>query len=510
VVAFATLAGVMMLWWPLGHDQGIFALNGAVVAGGGLPYRDAFETRGPLSFYVYAGLHLLFGPRAWGVRLLDLVIVAFTAFVLFRAVAALATRRAAQLTAAAWVLTVVSLGHQDSAQFELWIACGVLAGVVLVTRDPTYRARDLAAFGVIVGLASLTKQFYPVLLAVPGVVILWRRRTDVRAIVRDLAMLVLACVAPIALMLLWLWSRNGLHSMWEAHVSYSLNVYSAYSGQRETRLSSTLFFLFRGAVVPTALAAGAAGLAGLWRTHRPLALALAMWLVCGLFTVELQGRFFPYHWTILYPALALLAALGCARAAAIAGPGRWLGAALAVSLIVQLSVVPLARLRHWAMYLTGRESADAYYARFDVWQTNPADERAVAHYLRARTREGEPVGMWAVDAAIPYLADRPIATRATVRRTLTWAPEHEITRRYRREFLAQLAARRPTYFIVNLNRDAHERPLDETFPELGALVRERYAPDTTIGALEILRLREASGGPTAAPAGHLGGRAEPP
>jgi hypothetical protein len=400
------------------------------------------------------------------------------------------------------VLAVVSLGHQDAAQLDLWIGTAVLGGALLVAREPRYRARDLAAFGLLVGLASLTKQLYPVLLAVPGAVVLWRRQRDVAGVARDAGVLLLAWLAPIALTLAWFWARGGLADLWEAHMTYTLRVYPVYAGDsRAARLPMTLSFLLRSALVPTALCAAAAGLASLWRDRRALALALAAAVACGLVVVVLQGRFFPYHWAVLLPPLAALAAVGCADAARGPGPGRRLGVAVAAGLIAQAAIVPLYQLRHWAAYVGGRTDAAAYYARFAVWQTNPADERAAAAYLGARQRPGEPIGMWAVDAAVPFLADRPLATRFSERRVLTFAPDHEITRRYRREFVADVAARRPPYFVVNTSIDAHERPLEGAFPELGALVAARYVRDTAFGSLEVLRLRAPAGAEPPAPRG---------
>lgn len=489
VVALAVVAGLMMLWWPLGHDQAIFALNGATVAHGGLPYRDAFETRGPLAFYVFAALQLVFGPVAWGVRLLDIVIAAAVAVLLGRGLPPFGSRMARRLVGATWILTVVSLRHQDAAQFDLWIGAAVLGGVILLAREAGYRDRDLAIFGLLVGLASLTKPFYPVLLAVPGVVILFRRWPSVTAVARDMAVLIVWWLAPLALTIAWFWAHYDLRDLWEANITYTLNVYPVYAVQHDQRLAATLSFLLRANLIPTAVAAAAAGLVLLWRDRRPLALALATWIVCGLFVVELQGRFFLYQWTVLFPALALLAAAGCEYAVRGSGSGRWLGVAVFASLIAQAALTPLGLVRDWLPFVGGLESEQAYYDGFSVWQTNPADERAVARYVRARTPPGEPIGMWAVDAAVPFLADRPNATRFSERRFLTFAPQHELTRRYRREFVQDIAARKPTYFVVNLYRDPQERPLNQEFPELGRLVAERYARDTTMGALQVLRLK---------------------
>jgi hypothetical protein len=503
VVVLAAVAGLMLLWWPLGHDQGILAINGAAVARGGLPYRAAFENRGPLSFFLFALISLAFGPNAWGVRLVDLGVAVATAVLLYRMLASLGSRGAARLAGAAWILTVVSLGHQDSAQVELWIGSAMLACVALVAREPRYRASDLALFGALVGTATTHKPFFPLFLAVPGAVVLLRRWRDVRGVARDTSILVAGAIAPLVLMLAWFWAEGGLHDLWEAHVLYTLQVYVGKAKTLPERVSSLLSFFVRGGhilpPVPTAVIAAAVGVAVLWRGRRALVLALGVWFACAVFTVFLQGRFFLYHWTLMLPALAPLAAAGCVSATRAAAPGRWLGVAVSVALVAQCAIIPLDHLRAWLPFVAGGVSADTYYADFTIWQTNPAAERSVARYLRERTRPGEPIGMWAVDGAVPFLADRPSATRFASRRYVIWGKGREIRQRYRREYLRDIAERRPPYFVINLSGSESDEPLAREFPELGALVAERYVPDTIIGNLEVLRLRSRPADGSGAP-----------
>lgn len=495
VLAFAALAGVMMLWWPLGHDQGIFASNGAVVAAGGEPYRDAYETRGPLVFYLFAAFRLLFGAAAWGIRVVDLAVAVFTAALLGRVLAPFASRRVRRLTGAAWVLMVVTLGHKDSAQPDLWIATAVLGGTLLVTREAGYRRRDLVAFGWLIGLASLTKQVYPVLLAVAGVVVLWRRRGHAAGAARDLGLLTLGWAAPVAAMLAWFWARGGLGELWEAHMTYTLRIYPIYTGERQSRVVNTLVFFLHSPPMATALPAAALGSVALWRGRREVALAMAAWVATGLFEILLQGRFFPYHWVFLVPPLAVLAAVGCASALREPGVGRRLGVAVGLCLIAQVGLRPLIETEQWLEYLAGRKSTDVYYTRFSVGITSPAEEMAAARYLRAHSRPADRIGTWAMNPALPFLADRLNVNRFTTRRWFLLAPEHELTRRYRRQLFADVAGRRPLYFVVNRRTDPGLRPLEREFPELNALVADRYVHDTTFGGLEVLRLRGAAAAP---------------
>src|SRR5438067_1470453 len=77
LVAAYLLLGITALCtlsWPMGRDQGIFAWTGDVILHGGVPYRDAWEVKGPAAHYSAALAIALFGHNQWGIHLLDLLL----------------------------------------------------------------------------------------------------------------------------------------------------------------------------------------------------------------------------------------------------------------------------------------------------------------------------------------------------------------------------------------------------------------------------------------------------
>ena len=69
-------AGAASLWWPMGRDQGVYAWVGSVIVRGGASYVDAWEVKGPATHLIYALSQFVFGTGMWGIRLLDLVMLA--------------------------------------------------------------------------------------------------------------------------------------------------------------------------------------------------------------------------------------------------------------------------------------------------------------------------------------------------------------------------------------------------------------------------------------------------
>jgi hypothetical protein len=121
---------VAYLGWPFSSDQGVLSWVGRTIADGGMPYRDAWEIRGPAPFLVYAVLARLFDAAQWPLRVLDLSILATGAWCVASIAAAFGGRLAGRVAAALYVLWFASLGHHDTAQSDGWNAA-MMAGVAL-------------------------------------------------------------------------------------------------------------------------------------------------------------------------------------------------------------------------------------------------------------------------------------------------------------------------------------------------------------------------------------------
>src|ERR1043165_8774620 len=63
---------VASFWFPFGWDQAMLASVGDVKLRGGMPYRDGWDMKGPLVYYVFAFAQWLFGRQMWSIRALAL------------------------------------------------------------------------------------------------------------------------------------------------------------------------------------------------------------------------------------------------------------------------------------------------------------------------------------------------------------------------------------------------------------------------------------------------------
>lgn len=136
VLAFSTL------WWPMGRDQGSFAMGGEIVAAGGRPYLDAWEQKGPASQATFALAHLMFGRNMWGIRVLDLLGLVVTAALVWRFLFKFENVLAAHSGTLLWCFAYLNLGYWCTAQPDGWAAMFLLMGLLgVMQRGPAKRGQ---------------------------------------------------------------------------------------------------------------------------------------------------------------------------------------------------------------------------------------------------------------------------------------------------------------------------------------------------------------------------------
>lgn len=515
------LSAAQALTRPFFWDQGIFAWVGDAVRAGGMPYRDAWDIKGPLAYLVAALAGSLFGRHEWGIRLVDLAIVYGGAW----AVASLARRLSGERSAAWWagglfLLWYAALDYANSAQPDGW-AAALLAGAMLaLLREDRERGpgwRGACAAGVAIGGCALIKPTYGAFLAAALAHLLstpgrgGRRLGASAALLAGFALPVVACVS-------WFAARGALGDMLDVYVRYPLQVYAAVDSPWLWRLEgSAEFLLLRQFAIPLPLAI--VGWAALLRRDRPAALLVLAWALLAVANVAAQGRFWAYHWLPFYPPLALLTGLGVAAATralmpplaaegrGATSPGSPVAAQVlaAVVGVVALSAafVPLQIEYRWAKGNASGPGRARYESKeYGADGRQPASVRAVAAYVASRTAPGDRVLFWAQHPGYYYLSGRRPPGRFGFPRPLLQAPTSPAGAAYRREFLASFEAARPAFVARPAAGDCVPAATDReaclsSFPELAAIVARDYVHDSTfaldadsaVRRYEVLRRR---------------------
>jgi len=483
MLAFVTLLWALAsLWWPFYWDHGIFAWIGDAIVHGGMPYRDAWDVKGPLTYYIFALVELLTGRGMWGIRAFDLGVLAVGMIGIFRVVTPLAGRGTGLYAALFAALQYAASGYNNTAQPDGWAALLIAPALVpLVRREADTRPWDAVAVAALVGSFALLKPTLAAWLALPALYLLAAPDLGARDKLRGvLAVGVAALLAPL-LCVAWFAARGALPRLVDAYLLFNLDQVGT---QPIALLDSARRFEWRlvsSPVMALGAAAAVTGAVDLFATRRRAAILLVTWLLAGMLMVWVQHRFWnTYHWHVVVVPFSVLAWVGLARV--WRAPARVFAAATAATLFLPVLGPPFADGRQWLRLLGGRLSAEQYAGMFreDPLSWSAAADSRLAAYLRAHTAEREPVFVWS-DPGANYLAQRPSVGRLIFHvafNTETATPRRESQRA---ELLRDLAAHPPRLIVMSARSLEDADSLNETnisrrFPALAHVVRDGYRP----------------------------------
>lgn len=500
--------GAASLSYPFGWDQGIMASVGDTLLHGGMPYREAWDIKGPVAHVWFAIGQLLFGRGQVGIRVVDLALLIWAAFALARVGRQLTRPSAGAWLAIGLVLAHASLGYFYTAQPDGAVSLALtVAFAPLFVASPSRRA--LAMSGVVIGIAMLMKPQYVVFLLVPGLVVLQSTEHPVTARIRSLLIVGVATAIPVAAMLGWFAARGALDEMIDVYIRYNASSYSGVTdfSLRQRMMGVVRYFLPWPRAI--ALLAMLLGSATILRRDRRRALLVFGWFLGALALVVSQGKFFVYHWAVIFPSAALLIALGVSSIVDAGTPAKAtpsadttsppfgsrsaLGAAMVLAIVLPLARQPASDTWHWLRFVSGRDSRAAYYARFGLDDRSyvAADQMAAAEFIRANTTDRDRVAIFGYDAPVLFLSGRANATRYSYALPLVGHRSSSAFRaKYRRDYMASLADV-PAYVVVGLLFSGKARTLDE-FPEFKAYLARHFALERSFGNVDVYRRLDGS------------------
>jgi hypothetical protein len=230
--------------------------------------------------------------------------------------------------------------------------------------------------------------------------------------------------------------------------------------------------------------------------------------------IAMQGKFFQYHYGATLPLVMFVAGLGLYKlfrrclAGGLGGAfafAAFFGVCIAMRQAVgdlpqdfwERSAMRTRYLFRMAPY-ERRETLDEQLGY--VADYNLSADRAVARELHARTPAGAPVFVWGFEPAIYWLADRPPASRFiyNVPQRTSWERA-----RARADLLRDLRAHPPAAIVVQKNdvfgavtgNNLDSRDELPNFPELRAIIEDRYDPAPAIEDFDIYYRRAAAAAP---------------
>jgi dolichyl-phosphate-mannose-protein mannosyltransferase len=521
-------AAVLVVWavryvqFPLGADQGIMLWIADVIRGGGLPYRDTFDVRGPGFYYLHALVLFVFGRNEWGIRVFDLLMLALGGWSVYRIAFRVVGRVGAIASTLLFLLWYAALDYWSSAQSDGWCA-SILAGVValLVSREGRLTLWRSAAAGLLVGCCALNKPTYAIFLLLPAVAVLAERKQGIRWLLSRWVAVAAGFALPILVCVAWFAANGALDDLIEVHLRWTVLMYSGIAQPWLTRLQDMIGWLLTSKFA-VALGVSLAGLVFLARARRADAALIGLWLALTLFNVVLQGKYWQYHWLVIYPPLAVLTGvgvhalvrLGSARLTATVHADAERDVTLAtrsvpVTIIAVLFAsalfTPSLEIYRWVKATVGLTNANEYdRMQFGPYGRGPDTFVQIARHIASNSTERDEVLVWGDIQGINYLSARRSPTRFGYVRALMRQRDTRFRPKYLREFFGALQAKPPTYVVAMDERWCNVRvqsgvtsddhiafPLLclSDLPDFQRFVSERYVLERAFGNALLLRLR---------------------
>jgi len=401
-------------------DESVYLLMARGMLQGHAPYTLLWDHKPPGLYLLFALAQLVFGQTILAMRLLAVIMVTATSFLLWlygRAV--LGSRVSGALAALFYALFSLSNGGLASNAEIMWAPFTAAAFLLLRTRTDAPlairpgRPFTFLAIGLLLGVAVQIKTLAGMeLLALLGLIalapLLSRRLGQPASAGPALlaaALVMLGALAP-TLLAVGAFARAGhLADYVSANVTANLIYARGAPPLALAAVWQAWWAQARGAPLLWLSALAALPLAWMARRRQPRVAVefavLGLWLLGALAAILLTGRLFPHYFLQALPPLSLLAAAAIVQAARLESslPRRWQTLLIGFLVVIGLTR-PLVR--------SARQSVAELQA---LTRGTPRVEllAGVAHYLRERmapedylyVADGQPILYYLTDAAIP-------------------------------------------------------------------------------------------------------------
>ena len=502
-VALVSMGGLVLAWcaaslrFPIGWDQGIIATVSGTIVRGGMPYRDGWDIKGPLAYYLFAAVEWMLGQNTWALRLFDVTLLLISCSALAWIMSRITSLRTGVWTSVAFALLYGSLTWFHVGQPDGWVALLIVLGVTpLIVQSGRLGFLGLGWCSVLIGCCALIKPFYASFILVPFTYILTDRQ-DYSWKVGALAFTGLMASVPLLLTIVWFAHRGALSNLIEVQFLYNVRTYSDISSFRPAAIAREfLDYFWTGAQNPLGkvtiiLPAIAVGAYSLWNHAKQVGVTISTWLLVALFCVAIQGKFFIYHWVPAFPPFVILAAFGLwtlSRTSGTGAPaGRLFALFTATAFLGQVAVTPAMDVAWELQFLSGLRNRVEYYEHYARDPYVVSDVMEVARHIQANTEDSDSVAVFGNEATINFLAGRPSPTRFVFGMPLTRPGSFRSA--YRREYLVGLMTKRPAYVVIGIPHGKFdwENRL-RGFPELLQLLHDDYVLERQVGIFDLYHL----------------------
>jgi 4-amino-4-deoxy-L-arabinose transferase-like glycosyltransferase len=471
------------------RDSGLFLYMGRSILEGQIPYRDVWDHKPPVVFYINALGVFLDGDSAWGVWFLELIFLFFAAFVGFRLLEESMDRYAAIFGTITWLATFILLWIRPGGNFAEEYALVFQFGLLYLF----YRAENRGFYGLLgllIGIAAgicffLKQNIIGIPVGILLYVVVFRMLARKwRRLAGELLQIALGFALVTAIFVIYYSLNNGLYDFWDAAFRYNF-IYAGAGFQMRIKsilygLSLTLFSGVSVLLVITWIA----GLILLMRkefeklelgvgSKALLILTLAV-LPIEFLLSTLSGRLYDHYYLTWLPVIALSAGFFTILwpEFILRRKRNYVGLSI---ILIMISLFPsIVLITRWV-------NVDNLSSQYDGHR--------LVEYIKDNTLPGDAVLIWGAEAGYHFYSDTRAPGRYVYQYPLLtdgYANSEMVS-----EFVQDLRERQPM-LILDTHPISPEWPsIDsettiERIPQLVEFVENNYEIDPSIKFLQIV------------------------
>lgn len=502
VPTLVSLAGTIIALFPSNpnnmtlpsRDSGVFLYVAWRLVNGDIPYRDVWDHKPPLIYFVDAlGLTLTPGSL-WGVWFLQMIFIFFTLFFIYKLLLkefGIYAALAGALTLTSGLLTVLQRGNVTEEYALVFQALGFWLFVAAWRKDFPIRAS--LWIGLVGGLAFNFKQTTIGIWITYGAILLIIRLLQRKLPLADLLSLLAGWLIPSVVLVIYLASQNAAADFWQQSFLYNFVYIGKHEGIR--RLIPVFIkgfaYLRNGWILYFAILGWLAGLGYVWLKRKafaeihPLILIGLVNLPVEVILITVSGRSILHYYLTPLPVMAILAAVLVYTAPFLIG---------------KIPHLPAQKIEKWtpvmilAVMLLGQLILIKSYP--EIVQGVSDNSRApVVAYILKNTGEDDQVLIIGAESVVNFLARREAPTRYVYQYPLALLGRRPMFE----EYFDQILKNKPTLIIDTRGQSELTKRLYLPMQKRSQVVRdgvkylgENYELVAQFGNWFVYRIKDAS------------------
>ena len=433
---------IVQLTWPYDIDHTIFAGVGETILNGGMPYKDAWELKGPAVYYIFAFINWLFNNQEYGLRIFDLICSSFGFIIFYK----ICNRLSGPFISIILLSVFGSFYFHDNwvaAEPDGWASFLTLSIVYLLLKDNgNFRNRNTTYIAIIIAILTCLKPpFILYSLLIPIYTLFWRDANNKDKLIFVIKTALIS-IFLLSLVAFYFWINNALQELIDILFIYNIEFHRdiwGISNQKNVLTGLTRIFALDNfvALYPLFLI----GIFLLLKKEKRLFIIIFSYLCISTLIIVIQNSYLDYHHLLIVPPVLLFTSITLDKY-----KNKFIIYLLCVS-VIYLSFHDKYSKYFLSAYdlSTNKISASEYRERIILINDKKLWE--VVRYMETKNSEKRPVFVLGFEQGINFFSESPTATRFTY--IMAFIESHgEYFQNISKILLEDLSKSNPKYIIL--------------------------------------------------------------